>query len=445
MHIVLSLKDMGKVFAVRSRRSTKNKHSTAIEHDGDSSIPADIHGSFPSPTLHSNISYSQGLGVSLAREASDLAQLALPLVQTAVGVIPLVGPPMKVAIGGLLEILQAVDRRGQNRADLDGLELRLHRLSSHLCNAPPVQDPLEQSRRDSLVSMLQETSAQLTKLHRRVLAYTSVTQAIAGCSSQIDRYLAEYSLSSQMQSQHDMREVLASQQRHHEENQRHHEENQKLLMEIQRLTIRVGPTATQLTGTVTLIDATGHEHPISVNFCTSFQQLNEMLQVLFKRDSIEARVQRQYIENGQYDLCIDEGTRVTQLTNHRWSSIEEGTKIVMRVIIEHKKTSSEVYYTCHFCGARNHLPSGSVNYSLGRQVGCSIDWLISHRYLSSEESTGSSNIDSNSTTEAEMHLIRNFHVQQTEVRGLVLWATYPMLNSAKAKILSKKFVRDLVL
>lgn len=40
--------------------------------------------------------------------------------------------------------------------------------------------------------MLQDTSAQVAMLHERCLASTSVTQAIAGCFIEIDRYLAEY-------------------------------------------------------------------------------------------------------------------------------------------------------------------------------------------------------------------------------------------------------------
>ncbi|KAG2035136.1 hypothetical protein BDR03DRAFT_1012830 [Suillus americanus] len=67
-----------------------------------------------------------------------------------------------------------------------------------------------------------------------------------------------------------------------------------------------GQAVTQLTaavtlGCATLVDATGHEHAISVTFCASFQQLNDMLQVLFKRESIEAQIQRRYMEQGQHD------------------------------------------------------------------------------------------------------------------------------------------------
>jgi hypothetical protein len=42
--------------------------------------------------------------------------------------------------------------------------------------------------------MLQDTSAQVTQLRDRRLAYASVAQAIVGCSSEIDRYLADYSV-----------------------------------------------------------------------------------------------------------------------------------------------------------------------------------------------------------------------------------------------------------
>jgi hypothetical protein len=76
-----------------------------------------------------------------------------------------------------------------------------------------------------------------------------------------------------MQSQRYIREVLVIL-------QREQEDRQNFLMTIENLVTRgqypVGPTATQLIrtatrGCVTLIDATGHQHPVSVNFCTSFE------------------------------------------------------------------------------------------------------------------------------------------------------------------------------
>ncbi|KAG1742473.1 hypothetical protein EDB19DRAFT_616326 [Suillus lakei] len=101
------------------------------------------------------------------------------------------------------------------------------------------------------------------------------------------------------------------------------------------------PSASQLTRTVslvgrsTLVDATGCHHSILVNFCTSFQHLNAMSQVLlFGSGPVAAQVQGWYMEAEQYDFCIDEGTQVALLTSNEWPSIEVGTKIVMRAIIQ---------------------------------------------------------------------------------------------------------------
>ncbi|KAG2076200.1 hypothetical protein BDR04DRAFT_1149255 [Suillus decipiens] len=441
--------DVGKVFVVRLRRgrTSTQRGSTTTHHHGHYSIPADIPSELPVPssTLHlnssllvrpgcpardpslpvSNISSTASSdGDSSARKASDMAQAILPFVQDVAGAIPFAGPPMQAAISGLLSILQAIDRRSQNKADLDCLASRLHRLSSHLCNAPTAQDPLEHHRRDFIIRytssscvleftrhrgelrMLQDISTQVTQLSNRGLAYTSVTQAIIGCSNEIDRYLADYSVwSSQMQSQHDIHEVLAI---------------------LRRQKDSVGPTVTQLTaavilGCVTLVDATGHEHAISVTFCASFQQLNDMLQVLFKRDSIEAQLQRRYMEQGQYDLCIDDDKQVTRLTSHKWPSIEAGTKIVMRVVIEQQTTpSSGVDYKCHFCGAVNHIGAEFTKYTSegqGRSIDCrecKRRFQITRGSPGEKRSIHSSNIDCGPTrTEAEMHLIRNFRVQQT--------------------------------
>ncbi|KAG2750192.1 hypothetical protein P692DRAFT_201931327 [Suillus brevipes Sb2] len=447
----------GKAIAFRLKRPKQKErtqcNSTTGNHEGISSIPANISNPVPAPVLSSISSLvppvspirESGLkasiyhssarsfgGVSLAREASDMAQVALPLVQAIVGAIPLVGAPMQAAISGMMTSLQAIDRRSQNKSDLDALTSRLNRLCLNLCNAPPARDPGEQNRRDSFVRMLQGTSARVATLHERCLASTPVTQAIAGCFMDIDRYLADYLWSFQMQSQHDIHEELMIL-------RRQQEDHSKLLITIQSLMIRpqssMGPSGSPgaiALGCVTLVDATGHDHHIPVNFCTSYRQLNEMLRVLFQRDAIEAQIQRRYIEKGEYDLCIDEGTQVTCLTSHKWSGIEAGTKLVMRVIIEQQKISlSEVHYECSFCGAVNLLGDRSVNYEFRGGTVCSTDcreckrrFQITRAYVPKDQLIRSSNSDPNRTTDAETRLIRNFHVQQVLARFCLLFGIY---------------------
>ncbi|KAG1867242.1 hypothetical protein DFJ58DRAFT_698511 [Suillus subalutaceus] len=409
---------LGEVFAVRSRRPAKNERtqcsSTTIHHEfRDNFIPVDIPMHPGSLAISSSTSFRGDSSTRLGR-ASDMVQTFLPFVQAIAGPIPLVGAPIKATIGGLLEIFKAMDRRGQNKVDLDSLASRLDRLRLDLCNAPRARDHRERCRRENLTSMLLEISATLTELRKHALAYPSVTQDIAGCFTKIDRYMAEYLLSSQMQNGDDIRAVLAilqrqqeylqRQQEDHQKQQVDHQRQQEILMRIESRIIcvqsSVGPVVTL--GCVTLVDATGRQHPIPMDVCDSFERFDEMLRLLLKHSSIEAQIQRRYMEQGQYDLCIDDDKQVTRLTSHEWPSIEAGTKIVMRVIIEQQASSySEISYRCPFCGDVNRLDVGPVMYSLERQAGCSVDcrvckqrFQISRRSYSAKWSIQSSKLDS---------------------------------------------------
>ncbi|KAG2356583.1 hypothetical protein BDR07DRAFT_1380683, partial [Suillus spraguei] len=284
-----------------------------------------------------------------ARNVSDMAQTFLPLIQGVSGAIPIAGSPMQAAISGLLTILQLID------------------------------DPLEQGRRDSIFKTFEE----LIRLQNCRPESASVTQAIARCSNQIDRYLADYSV------------VFYC---------------LKIFWRVLTTSLysrSAGNSTTEAAGfRGTAVNR--HEHRISVTFCTSFQQLNVTLQALFTRDSIEARLQRRYMEQGQYDLCIDDDKQVTRLTNHEWPGIEAGTTIVMRVVFEEEKADFGVKRKCHFCRIR--FSAMLVARSI---VEYANDDFRSPRSSRAKRSTQSSDIDSDSRTEAEMHLIRNFYVQRT--------------------------------
>ncbi|KAI6041214.1 hypothetical protein EDC04DRAFT_2669714 [Pisolithus marmoratus] len=107
---------------------------------------------------------------------------------------------------------------------------------------------------------------------------------------------------------------------------------------------------------VIVIDAVGHEHKVSLEYCTALQQLKNMVAVLLTPERTGTSVQRRYFESGKFDLCIDDGKRVVQLSSgfKEWPNIEAGTRIVMRVVFERARILSATY-TCHLCGARNTL------------------------------------------------------------------------------------------
>ncbi|KAG1871432.1 hypothetical protein F4604DRAFT_1926164 [Suillus subluteus] len=100
--------DLGKVFAVRSRRPTKNgctqRSSTTAHREGDDSISVDITNDFrfasalhsnssprePGPGISTNASSTRCTwGESSVRKVSDMIQTFLPFVQAVAGPIPL--------------------------------------------------------------------------------------------------------------------------------------------------------------------------------------------------------------------------------------------------------------------------------------------------------------------------------------------------------------------
>jgi len=151
--------------------------------------------------------------------------------------------------------------------------------------------------------------------------------------------------------------------------------------------------------------------------------------VLILPERSGASVQRRYITSGKFEFCIDDGKRVTLLTNdsNLWQNIEAGTRIVMRVVFE-RQAFFYATYECHLCGAQNKIVS--FDNSSEWLTDGSLDWfvlciLLIEIYLTWKSHTckgrfqislirdrekpgGNDHID----TETR-HCIRNFRVTQT--------------------------------
>jgi hypothetical protein len=112
-------RDWGKVMVLRLRRPRKygrtQANSTHTYLESDVAIPlistSNSSQGLDSVEIHPQSSTNASPTESswralLSREASDITQLSLPVVQAAVEAIPLAGAPMKAVIGALLAILQ---------------------------------------------------------------------------------------------------------------------------------------------------------------------------------------------------------------------------------------------------------------------------------------------------------------------------------------------------
>ncbi|KAI5989755.1 hypothetical protein EDD15DRAFT_1300881 [Pisolithus albus] len=156
-------KKIGTIIPVRIRIPWRGKSSRA-PHD-DCSIAAGLYdvstlilasnSSRTSPALDQQPSTAvhsyKTSHILSSRNVSDAVQITLPVVQAAVEAIPVAGAPLKAAINGLLAALQVIDRRIQNREDLDCLTRRLYNLSCHLANAPAARTPFEEVSRRTLI------------------------------------------------------------------------------------------------------------------------------------------------------------------------------------------------------------------------------------------------------------------------------------------------------
>ncbi|KAH0828824.1 hypothetical protein J3R83DRAFT_3293 [Lanmaoa asiatica] len=143
---------------------------------------------------------------------------------------------------------------------------------------------------------------------------------------------------------------------------------------IEGRTPAASPTAMQVLQFVTLVDATGREHPIFMECCTSFQQLQAMVKVVLRNKCRDTLVQKRYFEAGLYDLSIDKGAQVVQVTGEasRWPSIDAGTKLIMRVIFQQNQRSCKLY-KCHLCGGLNKIDCRNPADWSGWLTECSVD------------------------------------------------------------------------
>ncbi|KAI6105153.1 hypothetical protein EDD16DRAFT_1633881 [Pisolithus croceorrhizus] len=277
------------------------------------------------PTGISSSSTSQ---VPFFRNISDVTQITLPVVRAAIAAIPGIGAPLAAAIDGLVVVVQVIDRQIQNREALDSLTRRLYTLCCHIANAPAARTPFEDVIRRDLIKVLEDTTQELWKMRRRIPGSARLTQDIAGCFSKINDALVAFTAFSNMQ----------------------------LMQAMSDLSMRHLPAVVSA-GCVVLVDATGEKHNMLLEHCCSFEQLRCFLPgILSKCRPDKAHIQQWYIDRGQYDFAIDDGTNITQLARESdiWSTIQPGTKIIMRVIITELSLPFSTGCKCQ-CGTWNEV------------------------------------------------------------------------------------------
>ncbi|KAI6137154.1 hypothetical protein F5141DRAFT_1079070, partial [Pisolithus sp. B1] len=325
-------KMMGKIIPFRTGILWRRDKSARTPHDYAVPIP-------PASDLQPLTVDSSS--VLSFRNISDVTQIALPVVQAAVAAIPVVGAPLASAIGALLAVIRAMDASIQNHEALGSLTHRLYTLSCHIANAPAARTQSEEAIRRALIKVLEDTTDELRKMRTRLSGSVRLTQDIAGCFSKINDSLFEFMVLYQMQ----LTEVMHTQLT----------KTDYICRAMMALEGRL--PAIMTTSCMVVVDATGEEHNMLFEQCRSFDRLIAFLPgILSQCRPDRAHIQRWYIDRGQYDFVIDNGTNITQLTRESdiWSTIQPGTKIVMRVITTEVSRTFSASYQCH-CGKWNEV------------------------------------------------------------------------------------------
>ena len=100
--------------------------------------------------------------------------------------------------------------------------------------------------------------------------------------------------------------------------------------------------------------AVGH---VAIASCTyeNIQQFKDAIRVHFRPETVQGKLLCRYMDMGGYDLCIDDGRQVLQITNDaEWSRVQPDTTVVMSIILS-KPQVRQRDYLCPFCKVWNEV------------------------------------------------------------------------------------------
>ncbi|KAJ3506367.1 hypothetical protein NLJ89_g6905 [Agrocybe chaxingu] len=395
-----SSKLWAKVIAVRRNREPRDEsaHSPPRETNAGEgpTLPDAVRPHDGDPAIRSDD--------SRGRQVLEGVMIGLAVVAPIAEAIPVVGTPLKAAVGGLLEILKAADQIIQNREEVRDLEERLRWLQDHLVKVPDAACDDIRERRADLTRKLDQTLKVLKELgQKHVFRFSKIAQKISQSSKDIDHYLARYSALSIMHTENTLERIEAG---------------QKQMQEHWAAFIALAPRDIpgRMTGII-LVDATRKEHLIPMDHAASYEMFMKYVAQFFAGDKLEVTIQQQYMECGMYDLCVDKGTEVVPINGQQdWSKIPPGTKVVMSVILWNKPDDSSTLSTidCPGCEGRFQMSEAEIlSHTIPRRLKAS-QGIRTPKLMIPQG--------------VEMGVIQNYHLKQNIVRDRV--STVSHLNSS---------------
>ncbi|KAF9527576.1 hypothetical protein CPB83DRAFT_856037 [Crepidotus variabilis] len=162
---------------------------------------------------------------------------------------------------------------------------------------------------------------------------------------------------------------------------------------------------------ILLVDAAGKEYRVSMDFAISLETFTKAISLLLESNAMEARIQRSFVNEGLYELSVDQGTQIVSVNDQSgWASqIQPGTKVVMSAVVPAWAWSKR-QYECPRCKTWNtpninHRSSTDCEGCYGRFQISEVNLETTWHQLESKRKTAVRD-------ETNLKMLRNFLVKQ---------------------------------
>ncbi|KAJ3542031.1 hypothetical protein NMY22_g3654 [Coprinellus aureogranulatus] len=210
--------------------------------------------------------------------------------------VPVVGGPLKGALEGLCKVLKLVEQKYQNADGVAKLAQRLTALIDMLSNAEAPDCVLLQ-----LIHRLNAVEEQLKcALSKQGIRYTAVSQILAGCSSEINDCLLDFTAITQM---HILRAMRI-------------QESERLALEF-----------------VTIFDPFGEPQRILKADLGNIEFVAMIISNRYRHDFNKKQALDRFISGGLYELTIDDGSFIEAMSDIHLSCVSPGTTLAMSVLV----------------------------------------------------------------------------------------------------------------
>jgi len=320
------------------------------------------------------LSSSPDLGRARCRPVNALSvvKLSLSLTESFVESIPMVGPPIKAAIEGILKIIELFNVRDKNKKHVSRLVRKLKDLDKRMewAKVPHCYGEMKPH--------LEDLTQQLENLHKTLIdLYSNSTSIINGesvaddlreCEDSIDELLSNYNFSATMNIEDTVSTLLL---------------DVNVLHGLIRKNVQTASLHSPFEAAVTFIDARGIRVPLSLALCSSFQDFQRCLDAYFSvGNTTFPKPGRNYVESGQYMITY-KNREVSARDDQDWSRVlESGGPLEMSIGLPNYPYTSipfskDAKFSCFRCDApipaRNTTDDG--NFSCQR---CDLMLRTSH-------------------------------------------------------------------